>query len=43
MHHDHDEAAEFCAVCRYVIVDFVDPFLHWEIDRDYADIYPQPD
>jgi hypothetical protein len=39
---DHDDAdTEFCAVCRYVIVDFVDPLRHFEIDRDYAEIYPQ--
>jgi hypothetical protein len=39
---DHDDAdTEFCAVCRYIIVDFVDPIRHAEIDRDYAEIYPQ--
>jgi len=43
MRHDHDSSAQFCAVCRYVIVDFVNPFHHFQIDRDYADIYPQPD
>jgi hypothetical protein len=41
MRQDHVESAEFCAVCRYVVVDFINPFRHWEIDRDYADIYPQ--
>jgi hypothetical protein len=43
MRHDHVETAQFCAVCRYIIVDFVKPLLHWQIDRDYAKIYPQPD
>jgi hypothetical protein len=43
MRQDHVESAQFCAVCRYIIVDFVNPFLHWQIDRDYAKIYPQPD
>ena len=39
---DHSDAdTEFCAVCRYVIVDFINPFRHFEIDRDYAEIYPQ--
>jgi hypothetical protein len=31
---------QFCAVCRHVIVDFGDPFKHFEIDRAYDDIYP---
>ena len=43
MRNDQDSKAQFCAVCRYVIVDFVNPFHHSRIDRDYADIYPQPD
>jgi hypothetical protein len=43
MRHDHVESAQFCAACRYIVVDFVNPFLHWQIDRDYAKIYPQPD
>jgi hypothetical protein len=41
MRQDHDESAEFCHVCRYVIVDFVDPRRHFEIDLDYADVYAQ--
>ncbi len=41
MRGDHEDSAEFCAVCRYVIVDFVNPFLHFQIDRDYDEIYPQ--
>jgi IgA Peptidase M64 len=43
MRHSHEESAQFCAVCRYIVVDFVNPFLHFQIDRDYAEIYPQPD
>jgi hypothetical protein len=41
MRQDHDEHAEFCAACRYIVIDFVQPFFHFEIDRDYAEIYPQ--
>jgi hypothetical protein len=41
MRDDHDEAAEFCHVCRYVIVDMVDPSKHFEIDLDYGDVYAQ--
>jgi hypothetical protein len=37
--HDDDES-EFCAVCRYIVVDTIDPYHHEEIDRDYDDIYP---
>jgi hypothetical protein len=33
-------STEFCAVCRYIMVDYVDPSKHFEIDRDYDDIYP---
>jgi hypothetical protein len=41
MRNDHDEAAEFCHVCRYVIVDIVDPSKHFGIDLDYGDVYAQ--
>jgi hypothetical protein len=41
MRGNHEDSSEFCAVCRYVIVDFVNPFLHFQIDRDYDEIYPQ--
>jgi hypothetical protein len=41
MRSDEDEAAEFCAVCRYIIVDLIDPTKHFGIDRDYAEIYPK--
>lgn len=33
--------AEFCAVCRYVLVDLVAPEFHPEIDADYDKVYPQ--
>jgi hypothetical protein len=36
-----DADTEFCAVCRDILVEFIDPFLHFEIDRDAAEIYPQ--
>ena len=32
---------EFCAVCRYVMVDLVAPDFHPEIDADYDKVYPQ--
>jgi len=40
MRRSKEEEAEFCAVCRYVMVDFVDPSKHFQIDLDYDDIYP---
>ncbi|HKF00132.1 MAG TPA: hypothetical protein VKG45_14525 [Actinomycetes bacterium] len=33
-------AAEFCPVCRYAMVDLLDPTRHGRIDRDYAPRYP---
>jgi hypothetical protein len=41
MRNSHDGHAEFCAVCRYVIVDLVAPEFHPEIDADYEKFYPQ--
>ena len=38
MRRSKEEEAEFCAVCRYVMVDFVDPSKHFQIDLDYDDI-----
>jgi hypothetical protein len=32
----------FCPVCRYLMVDRVDPTKHGLIDREYARIYPDP-
>lgn len=36
-----DEAKPFCAVCRYALVDVVDPTMHGALDRIYAKVYPQ--
>jgi hypothetical protein len=35
-----ERAAEFCPVCRYAMVDLLDPTQHGRIDRDYAPRYP---
>ncbi len=40
MRKEKNSSFAFCAVCRYIMVDYVDPFRHFEIDRDYDDIYP---
>jgi hypothetical protein len=43
MMRDSDDAhSAFCAVCRYVLVDMIHPFRHFENDRDYEEDYPQP-
>ena len=35
--------ARFCHVCRYLIIDRVDPLIHKELDQIYArDEYPEP-
>jgi hypothetical protein len=34
-----DSYSRFCPVCRYVIVDYVDPEQHWQVDQDYAKEY----
>ena len=41
MRNNTDAHAEFCAVCRYVMVDLVAPDFHPEIDADYDKVYPQ--
>jgi hypothetical protein len=41
MRNNLDAHAEFCAVCRYVMVDLVAPDFHPEIDADYDKVYPQ--
>jgi hypothetical protein len=28
-------------VCRYLLVDIIDPHKHFAIDLDYGEIYPQ--
>ena len=35
-----DDASRFCPVCRYALVDRIDPDQHWWIDRDYEKAYP---
>jgi hypothetical protein len=30
-----------CPVCRYILVDKLDPSLHGQIDQLYAEIYPE--
>jgi hypothetical protein len=32
---------ELCAVCRYILVDLINPQKHKELDFDYAVVYPQ--
>ena len=39
--HGFDDSA-FCAVCRYVMVDMINPFFHFELERDIAQDDPQP-
>jgi hypothetical protein len=41
MRNSHSDTSAFCAVCRYVIVDLIDPMRHFEIDREYDAIYPK--
>jgi hypothetical protein len=38
MRNQYEEAAEFCAICRYVLVDLINPSKHAEIDRDYEEL-----
>jgi IgA Peptidase M64 len=40
MRNPHVGSNEFCPVCRYIMVDFINPFRHFEIDLDYDKIYP---
>jgi hypothetical protein len=41
MRNDHEDQAEFCAVCRYIMVDLIAPDYHSDIDADYDTIYSQ--
>ena len=41
MRSDLMPSREFCAVCRYILVDTIDPSLHDLVDREYAAKYPQ--
>jgi hypothetical protein len=40
MRNNHEDGAPFCSVCRYIMVEMIDPFHHFTIDLDYDDIYP---
>lgn len=40
MRNDHINHAPFCPVCRYIMVELINPFQHFQIDLDYDDIYP---
>jgi hypothetical protein len=37
---DEYDTLHFCAVCRYVLVDIINPYKHFQNDRAYAKIYP---
>jgi len=41
MRNSNADGKEFCQVCKYVLVDMINPYKHWEIDREYAKVYPQ--
>ena len=32
---------EFCHVCRFILVETINPDMHWWIDQDYDPIYPK--
>jgi hypothetical protein len=34
------ELAEFCPVCKYILVDTIDPSFHGAIDDEYEKQYP---
>lgn len=35
-----EDTSRFCPVCRYALVDRIDPDQHWWIDREYEKKYP---
>ena len=37
-----DVAYRFCPVCRYILVDRIDPSQHGLIDADYQPHYAEP-
>jgi hypothetical protein len=41
MRESHTDGREFCAVCRYILVELIDPSRHFLIDLDYGKVYPQ--
>lgn len=32
----------FCPVCKYILVDYLDPSKHGKIDEDYEERYAEP-
>ncbi|MGB5436873.1 MAG: M64 family metallopeptidase, partial [Maribacter sp.] len=40
MRDSHTDGKEICAVCRYILVDIIDPYKHFSIDLEYDKIYP---
>jgi hypothetical protein len=41
MRNSNENAKEFCAVCRYLLVDIINPFHHFSLDLEYEKRYPQ--
>jgi hypothetical protein len=41
MMNDQSSGTRFCHVCKYVLVDAIDPSKHYFIDPDCVEIYPQ--
>jgi hypothetical protein len=39
--HAVPDVKEFCAVCRYILIDLIDPTKHGANDLEYEKIYPQ--
>jgi len=39
MRNDHEDNTEFCAICRYIVVDMIAPEFHSDIDAAYEKIY----
>ena len=39
MRNNHEDQTEFCAVCRYILVDMIAPEFHSDIDARYEKIY----
>jgi IgA Peptidase M64 len=40
MRNSHADKATFCAVCKFVMVDMINPVVHVDIDLDYDKSYP---
>jgi hypothetical protein len=41
MREDHVDGAEFCAVCRYILAERIDPRMHRQVDASIAPFYPE--